>query len=39
MSVAKEGYEFFDHTADIGIRAEATTLQALFVSMARGLTE
>ncbi len=32
-------YEFFDHTADIGIRAEAPTLPALFMAMARGLTE
>ena len=39
MSVDATGYEFFEHTADIGIRAEASTLQALFVAMARGLTE
>ena len=33
------GYEFFDHTADIGIRARGETLPALFVHFARGLTE
>lgn len=33
------GYEFFDHTADIGIRAQGETLEELFVAMAQGLTE
>ena len=32
-------YEFFEHTADVGLRAEAKTLAELFVQMARGLTE
>ena len=31
-------YEFFDHTADIGIRASAPSLEALFIQLARGLT-
>ena len=35
----KSGYQFFDHTADIGIRAEGETLQVLFVAMAQGLME
>ena len=35
----ERGYEFFDHTADIGIRARGTTLQGLFIRMAQGLTE
>lgn len=39
MSIAKNGYEFFDHTADIGIRAQGTTLAELFVQMAQGLIE
>lgn len=32
-------YELFEHTADIGIRAEASTIQELLVSMAHGLRE
>ena len=32
-------YEFFDHTADVGLRAEAKTLAELFTRMAQGLTE
>ncbi len=32
-------YEFFDHTADVGMRATAPTLGALCVALARGLTE
>lgn len=32
-------YDFFDHTADIGIRARGATLAELFVQMAQGLTE
>lgn len=32
-------YTFFDHTADVGIRAEAPTLGELLVQMAQGLTE
>src|SRR3989338_2181018 len=31
-------YEFFDHTADIGIRARGATLAELFEQLARGLT-
>ena len=31
-------YETFDHTADIGLRVEAETLEELFVEAARGLT-
>ena len=31
-------YEFFDHTADIGIRAAAPSLAELFIQLARGLT-
>ena len=34
-----EGYEFFDHTADIGIRATGRTQEELFVRMAQGLIE
>lgn len=33
-----KSYEFFDHTADIGIRAEASTLSQLLVALAQGLT-
>lgn len=32
-------YEFFEHTADIGIRASSETLPELFIYMAEGLTE
>jgi SHS2 domain-containing protein len=39
MGDQNEGYEFFDHTADIGIRAEGATLAELCVRLARGLTE
>ena len=39
MSTNARGYEFFDHTADIGIRAEGATLEELFIRMAQGLTE
>lgn len=31
-------YEFFEHTADIGLRVRAPTLEALFADAARGLT-
>ena len=37
--MALQTYEFFDHTADIGIRAQAKTLSGLFVHLAQGLTE
>ena len=33
----QQGYEFFDHTADIGIRAEGSTLAELLLHMAQGL--
>ena len=39
MSDAAKGYAFFDHTADIGIRAQGATLAELFVRLAHGLTE
>ena len=39
MTGVGRGYEFFDHTADVGIRAKGTTLEELFVRMARGLAE
>ena len=39
MPQAARAYEFFDHTADIGIRASAPTLAELFIRMAQGLTE
>ncbi len=39
MASQAQGYEFFDHTADIGIRARGTTLAELFTALARGLTE
>ena len=32
-------YAFFDHTADIGIKAQGKTLTELFVAMAQGVTE
>lgn len=32
-------YEFFEHTADIGIRAHGATLAKLFIQMAQGLVE
>ena len=35
----EQGYEFFDHTADVGIRAEGATLAELLVHLAQGLTE
>ena len=37
--MASRGYEFFDHTADVGIRAEGATLAELCVQLARGLVE
>ena len=39
MGSPAAGYDFFDHTADIGIRAQGKTLQELFVAMAQGLME
>jgi SHS2 domain-containing protein len=32
-------YEFFEHTADVGIRATGATLEELLVRMAQGLVE
>lgn len=32
-------YEYFDHTADIGLRIESPTLEGLFADAARGLAE
>ena len=34
-----KGYEFFEHTADIGIKANGKTLTTLFIHLAQGLTE
>ena len=31
-------FEFFDHTADLGLRVRASTLSQLFVDAAHGLT-
>ena len=39
MPEASSGYEFFDHTADIGIRAQGNTLAELFIGLAKGLVE
>jgi len=39
MTSVSKGYEFFDHTADIGICAKGTTLEELFIRMAQGLVE
>ena len=39
MAKAVKGYEFFEHTADIGIRARGESLATLCVHLARGLTE
>jgi len=35
--IPKSGYEFFGHTADMGIRAHAPTCAGLFIELARGL--
>ncbi len=34
-----KGYEFFEHTADVGLRAYGATLPELFVHAAQGLIE
>ena len=39
MTDSKKGHEFFDHTADVGIRASGRSLTELFVRMGQGLTE
>ena len=33
-----KGYEFFEHTADAGVRVYGKTLRELFVNAAAGLT-
>lgn len=35
--MAERGYEYYDHTADVGIRAWGPTLEAAFEEAARGL--
>ena len=37
MTEVGQGYEFFEHTADIGIRATGATQRELFARMAQGL--
>mgnify|MGYP001558591319 CR=1 FL=1 len=39
MAHAEKGYAFFDHTADIGIRAVGTTLAEVLIGLGQGLTE
>lgn len=39
MVAPASGYEFFNHTADIGIRAHAETLKDLFLVMAEALVK
>lgn len=39
MSVVGNGYEFFEHTADIGLRASGATLPELFTHAAQGFVE
>ena len=39
MTEGQKDYEFFEHTADIGIRAQGKTLAELFARMAQGLVE
>ena len=34
-----KGYEYLEHTGDIGIRAYGSTLEELFISAAQGLLE
>lgn len=36
--MSDKGYEFFDHTADVGLRVWGTSLEELFVRAARALT-
>lgn len=38
-ATASEGYEFFEHTADVGLTATGHTLEALFEHAAQGLVE
>jgi SHS2 domain-containing protein len=37
--MSADPYEFFEHTADIGVRARAATLPELFVNAARAMYE
>ena len=39
MAHSTKTYAFFDHTADIGIKAQAKTLAELFIAIAQGLVE
>ena len=39
MAAAARGYEFFEHTADIGIKAQGASLAELLMRLAQGLTE
>ena len=39
MKHAEKGYEFFEHTADVGLRATGNTLPELFTYCAQGLVE
>ena len=39
MVEAAKDYEFFEHTADVGIRASASTLAELCIRLAQGLVE
>lgn len=34
-----KGYKFFEHTADVGIRAQGASLAELFTRLAKGLVE
>ena len=34
-----KGYEFFEHTADVGLHVSGVTLEDLFVHAAQGLFE
>ena len=37
--MSDKGYEFFEHTADTGLKAYGRTLEELFANAARGLVE
>lgn len=39
MAHAEKGYAFFEHTADVGIRASGATLAEVFIRLAQGLME
>jgi SHS2 domain-containing protein len=38
MAYEPKGYTFFDHTADVGVSAQGTTLEELFERVAKALT-